>query len=204
MSGTSMAAPHVTGAIALMFQKNKNRTQDQIRQCLESTARTDAQTGPVPNTAWGAGKMDVNAAVNCVPGPRSVTLACPSVISICPSVTVACQSVASPCLSVPLGNCPSVLAVCPSTTVACVSVPCPSVPVQTCPIPSATVACPSIVCPSLVCGGPVINPGQPVVVPPIGGPGGGAVVAPPREPSPQVPPEGYFEYDEAWFDSNQR
>ena len=186
MSGTSMAAPHVTGAIALMFQKNKDRTQDEIRQCLESTARNDAQTGPVPNTAWGAGKMDVNGAVNCVPSPRSVTFACPSVVSICPSVTVGCQSVASPCISVPLANCPSVVVVCPSTTVTCTSVVgCPSVPRQTCPIPSATVPCPSVVCPSIACGG--------------GGGGGGRELAAP-EASPQVPPEGYFEYDEASFD----
>ena len=64
-----MATPHVTGAIALMLQKNKMLTQDQIKTFLASTARRDAQTGPVPNTAWGAGKMDVKAAVNRIPSP---------------------------------------------------------------------------------------------------------------------------------------
>ena len=39
MSGTSMAAPHVTGAIALMLQKNKMLTQAQIKTFLASTAR---------------------------------------------------------------------------------------------------------------------------------------------------------------------
>lgn len=68
-SGTSMSAPHITGIIALMFQKNPNRTQEQIRECLTSTARQDGFTGPVPNTAWGAGKVDAQAAVNCVPAP---------------------------------------------------------------------------------------------------------------------------------------
>jgi len=89
MGGTSMAAPHITGTIALMFQKNRNRTQEQIRQCLESTARSDAQTGPVPNTAWGAGKLDSHAAVNCVPSP-GLTPSSPVVCSR--SVIVSCQS----------------------------------------------------------------------------------------------------------------
>lgn len=67
MSGTSMATPHVTGAIALMLQKNRDLTQDEIIHCLTRTARGDGQTGGLPNTAWGAGKMDVKAAVDCVP-----------------------------------------------------------------------------------------------------------------------------------------
>jgi subtilisin family serine protease len=211
MSGTSMAAPHVTGAIALMFQKNKERTQEQIRQCLESTARSDAQTGPVPNTAWGAGKMDVNGAVDCVPTPRSVaTLTCPSAVTICPSTTTRCPSVTVACISVPVTNCPSAVVVCPSVTVICASAAaCPSVPVQTCPVPSAVVACPSIVCPSPICGpgipggpgGPIIpgGPGGPVVTPVgPGGPGGGGIAAP-QETS-QLPAAGYFEYDESSFD----
>jgi subtilisin family serine protease len=74
MSGTSMATPHVTGAIALMLQKDRNLTQTQIIDCLTRTARADTQTGPVPNTAWGAGKMDIKAAVDCVPGQGAPAL----------------------------------------------------------------------------------------------------------------------------------
>jgi len=92
-SGTSMSAPHIAGVIALMFQKNRNRTQEQIRACLTSTARNDGFTGPVPNTGWGAGKVDAKAAVDCVPfgivqpGPVSVvTMRCPSVVQVrCPT-----------------------------------------------------------------------------------------------------------------------
>jgi subtilisin family serine protease len=69
MSGTSMAAPHVTGTIALMFEKNPGRTQAQIKACLEQAARLDADTGPARNHDWGAGKMDSAAAVRCVPNP---------------------------------------------------------------------------------------------------------------------------------------
>jgi len=67
MSGTSMAAPHITGTIALMFEKNPGRTQAQIKACLEQSARKDANTGLVPNHDWGAGKMDSAKAVKCVP-----------------------------------------------------------------------------------------------------------------------------------------
>jgi len=73
LSGTSMSAPHVTGAIALMLQKNRNLTQQQIKDCLRSTARSDAFTGTTPNDPWGAGKLDVAAAFQCVPGPPGLT-----------------------------------------------------------------------------------------------------------------------------------
>jgi hypothetical protein len=198
--GTSMAAPHVTGTIALMLQKNPNRTQAEIKRCLESGARSDAQTGAVPNTAWGAGKLDANASVNCVPSPvvRSVTAPCP--VSV-PRIT--CP------VSVPRTTCPQ-----PSVTVPCASVvgpACPppvSVAGPACPpvslagCPPVSLACPSVAgCPSLVCvpgqpGGPEsasseAGPPAPGWAPPAG-------VAP--EEAPPVPPEGYFEYDESWFD----
>ncbi len=69
MSGTSMAAPHVAGAIALMFQANKDLTQAAILAHLQASARSDVHTGAVPNADWGAGKMDVQAAVNRIPSP---------------------------------------------------------------------------------------------------------------------------------------
>jgi subtilisin family serine protease len=236
MGGTSMAAPHVTGTIALMFQKNRNRTQEQIRQCLESTARSDAQTGPVPNTAWGAGKMDSNAAVNCVPSLRpvqSTVVVCqstlincgtPSIVLACqPSVVTVCQSAAISCPSQLLSCQPSVVVACvtrtpvcdqrPSALIACAStLRCPSA-IDGCP--SAPGGClQSAVCgpqQSLACGpvnptvvvnpGVVANPGVAVNPGRLGGLG--------RSPGemdeagmglPPVPPAGYFEYDDGWFD----
>ena len=64
MSGTSMATPHVAGAVACLLQKRSTLTQEQIRNGLARTARADAQTGPaasLPNNTWGRGKLDAKA-----------------------------------------------------------------------------------------------------------------------------------------------
>ncbi len=61
--GTSMAAPHVSGAIALMLSVNPDLTASEIRNILTSTAVQDGRTGSVPNPSWGWGKLDVAAAV---------------------------------------------------------------------------------------------------------------------------------------------
>ena len=65
-AGTSMAAPHVTGAVALLLARPTwmNAGSTAIRARLQSTARTDAFTGVVPNVAFGSGKLDVAAALS--------------------------------------------------------------------------------------------------------------------------------------------
>ncbi len=70
MSGTSQAAPHVTGTVALMFQKNPNLTSTQIREILTATAtKNQIPILGFPNRVWGYGKLDANAAVAAVPAP---------------------------------------------------------------------------------------------------------------------------------------
>ena len=64
--GTSMATPHVTGAVALLLAERPSLTPEQVRSALTSTARWDAQTavshasgdpGGRPNWSWGYGKL---------------------------------------------------------------------------------------------------------------------------------------------------
>ncbi|MDZ4713270.1 MAG: S8 family serine peptidase [bacterium] len=62
-SGTSAAAPHVTGAAALMLQYDPTLTHSRIREILISTAKQDQFTGSVPNPEWGYGKLNIEAAI---------------------------------------------------------------------------------------------------------------------------------------------
>jgi subtilisin family serine protease len=67
-SGTSQAAPHVTGVIALMFQKNSQLTAAEIRAILTKTANRANIPIPVfPNRDWGYGRIDADAALAAVP-----------------------------------------------------------------------------------------------------------------------------------------
>jgi subtilisin family serine protease len=61
-SGTSVAAPHVTGVIALLLAHGAGLSIERVRQALLSAARTDSFTGAVPNQSWGCGKLDARAA----------------------------------------------------------------------------------------------------------------------------------------------
>lgn len=63
MQGTSMAAPHVAGVVALMLQANPRLDPRQVRDLLRQSSRTDGATGTTPNYAWGYGKLDALSAV---------------------------------------------------------------------------------------------------------------------------------------------
>lgn len=65
-SGTSMATPHVSGAVALMLQANPMLTPDQVKAVLQQTAT------PMPGNQVhevGAGYLDAFAAVQAVRAP---------------------------------------------------------------------------------------------------------------------------------------
>ncbi len=64
MAGTSMAAPHVAGIIALMLELHPELTYDQITEVLQETGRSTAITGTLPNAQWGYGKVSASAAIN--------------------------------------------------------------------------------------------------------------------------------------------
>ena len=72
--GTSMAAPHVAGAAALLLQFNPALTSQDVRDALTLNARRDNRTGPRPDLRWGAGKLDVAAAVAALHSPRAFRL----------------------------------------------------------------------------------------------------------------------------------
>ncbi|MFF2010909.1 S8 family serine peptidase [Streptomyces sp. NPDC058195] len=61
MSGTSMAAPHVAGAAAVVKQRHPDWTAQQIKAALVSSAKSDIP-GDVRET--GAGRLDVKAAID--------------------------------------------------------------------------------------------------------------------------------------------
>jgi subtilisin family serine protease len=171
MQGTSMAAPVVTGTVALLLQKNPSLTQTQVRDCLTSTARPDAFTGTTPNNAWGAGKLDANAAFGCVPGPAVSTIAPPGPVTVsppCPPVTAGppCppQTVGPPCP--PFTFAPP----CPPLTVG---PPCPPPRTFGPPCPPRTFAPP---CP------------PPTFAPPCPPPTFGPPCPPPRTFGPPCPP----------------
>lgn len=57
MSGTSMAAPHVSGIIALLLSRNPRLTAEQIKKILIAGTRVPAGVEPF-DPAWGYGKVD--------------------------------------------------------------------------------------------------------------------------------------------------
>jgi subtilisin family serine protease len=64
MTGTSMAAPHVTGAIALLLEENPRLTRADIVRHLQATARDRPAGGW--DTTWGGGKLNIEAAIAAV------------------------------------------------------------------------------------------------------------------------------------------
>lgn len=73
MSGTSMAAPHVTGATALIYQMDPKLTPVQMRAVLmKSTNPVDEKGNASSNRAWnkvyGLGKMNVLSALKLASG----------------------------------------------------------------------------------------------------------------------------------------
>ncbi len=68
MQGTSMAAPMVAGAVALLLQECPTLTPDSVRNILKRTALLDEAILSLPENTRGAGKLNVLKAVKAKQG----------------------------------------------------------------------------------------------------------------------------------------
>ncbi len=68
MSGTSMASPHVAGAVALLRQYNPDATVEQIKHALMMSARDIGEPGE--DNASGFGVIDLERALDYLPMPQ--------------------------------------------------------------------------------------------------------------------------------------
>jgi len=74
LEGTSMAAPFVTGAVALLLERDARLTPEAARTLLVGAARIDSfawhpydgRANGAPNASWGYGKLSVPAALNAL------------------------------------------------------------------------------------------------------------------------------------------
>lgn len=82
LAGTSMAAPHVSGTVALMLSINPNLTPSQIRSILQSTAtKVSGMGGQNFTYQYGYGRLNAGMAVydarllqNPISGPRELAI----------------------------------------------------------------------------------------------------------------------------------
>ncbi|MFD0746180.1 S8 family peptidase [Phytohabitans flavus] len=63
LSGTSMAASHVAGAAALVLSVRPDLTGEQVKQLLQVAARRGGAGPDAPDDDWGAGRLDLAAAI---------------------------------------------------------------------------------------------------------------------------------------------
>lgn len=71
-SGTSMAAPHISGAVAILRQKNPDATVDEIKTALLNSAYDFGPAGP--DNAYGWGILDIMEAMRQIDSLTSASI----------------------------------------------------------------------------------------------------------------------------------
>lgn len=92
MWGTSMAAPHATGAAALVLQKYPGLSLDGVRNRLQRWALNDSYTNAIGANGFGAGKLNV---LPLNDPPAAVLVARPGEIVLDEATQAACDGSAS-------------------------------------------------------------------------------------------------------------
>jgi subtilisin family serine protease len=65
-NGTSMAAPHVAGVVALMLHKNPNLTRTEIRNLLTVNTSPKGDSSADEDLGWGGGRLDAKKVMDKV------------------------------------------------------------------------------------------------------------------------------------------
>lgn len=92
MQGTSMAAPVVTGIVALWLEANPNLSTNQVMTIMHDTAIIDSYTetgffGPTPNYEWGYGKVDALAGLQQIETSLTIEDTINSIVKLYPNPT---------------------------------------------------------------------------------------------------------------------
>ncbi|HTR80873.1 MAG TPA: S8 family serine peptidase [Bacteroidota bacterium] len=82
MEGTSMAAPHIAGVLALLLEAKPTSTSDQLRNAVISSARRDTFTGADISPRWGYGKVDAAGSMGTILAVRGAAQSLPRQFSL--------------------------------------------------------------------------------------------------------------------------
>jgi hypothetical protein len=108
-----MAAPHVTGAVAVLFGSQPTLTPEEVKQALQATATQDAFTGrvygalgpdPSPQHWWGYGKLNVRNALLHISGDEPAVLALETTPATPDTTTLGAEGVRLPLLQLSLAS----------------------------------------------------------------------------------------------------